>query len=246
MRVLLLFTLLSITNLSAQSVSFGFTGCAGLAPPATKSNIQGDFEFDAKMGYFAQGGIFVEFQTKNNYSFRISEQGTATQYGFRVDFDPDLQPEVPINDYSVHRSWLTSRQIDFKIGIPVFLKEENLWRLTAGLGIRRILSAGISYSYVMGISPNQSVTCFRSRISQGGGNYLCGIVGVEREIRLLKKYAFLAGFEVQLAEQPEAFGTYEYFPARTVSYSSGNFTVSSLSFSFRLTAPVLWWKKKEK
>jgi hypothetical protein len=232
-----------LSTLSAQSISFGFIGCAGFAPQVIVNNAQGPFLFDRKSGHFAQGGLFFSYQTKTNWRFRLSEQGTATQYGFRVDFDPALQPEVPISSYSVFRSWLTSRQASIDVGIPVLVGNKQVL-IIAGIGLRRILSSGDSYSFVIGIAPNQSVQCFRSRVTQGGGNYLCGMLGAEKQIRIWKNYEISAGVIFQLTESPEAYGRYEYFPARTVSYSSGQFTVSSFSASFRLAAPVLWWKKK--
>jgi hypothetical protein len=232
-------------RLHSQSIALGLTGAGGVLPKTIAVNNIGVFKPRLTQPLIAQGGIYIQVDFASRFFVRVSGQLTGVQYGVKVDFDPVQQPEVPFQTNSVNRFWFNGIQPELRIGYKLPLYPQRPLFLVAGLGNRFSYSTANVYSFVIGLSSGQTLSCYEEILDTNDSRIPMFSIGAEYNITLWRNYSIMAGLEYQYARSAESQVDYEFFPAQTVSYSSGKYSLSPHGFCLRLSVPVLWWKKKE-
>jgi hypothetical protein len=233
-------------RLHSQSFVLGLTGAGGVLPKTNAVNSSGIFKPRLTQPLIAQGGIYIQVDFASRFFVRVSGQLTGVQYGVKVDFDPAQQPEVPFKTNSVNRFWFNAIQPELRIGYKLPLYQQRSLFLVAGLGTRVSYSTANVYSFVIGLSAGQTLLCYEEILDTNDSRIPIFSIGAEYAITLWRNYSIMAGLEYQYARSAESQVNYEFFPAQTVSYSSGKYSLSPHGFCLRLSVPVLWWKKKDK
>ncbi|MCA6364610.1 MAG: hypothetical protein IM638_16370 [Bacteroidetes bacterium] len=232
------------TFLNGQTFALGLTGAGGMVSKTKPVTANGIFAPRLTQPLIAQGGIYLQVDLADVFFIRLSGQFTAVQYGVNVEFDPSLQPEVPFKVNSENRFWLNGLQPELRIGYSFPLNSQRKLFLMAGFGRRFNYSTANVYSFVMGLPSGQGLLCYEETFDSNESRVPVLSFGLEYPITLGVNYTIFIGLEYQYARSSSSQVNYEFFPARSVSYSSGNYGISPHHASLRLSLPVLWWKKK--
>lgn len=232
------------TFLNGQIFALGLTGAGGISSKTNPVTTTGVFAPRLSQPFMAQGGIYLQVNLADMFFVRLNGQFTAVQYGENVEFDPSLQPEVPFKANSVNRFWLNGLQTEIRIGYSLPLNSQRRLFLMAGFGRRLNYSTANVYSFVMGLPSGQGLLCYEETFDSNESRVSVLSFGLEYPVTLVKNYTIFIGLEYQYARSSSSRVNYEFFPAQSVSYSSGSYGISPHHVSLRLSLPVFWWKKK--
>lgn len=193
----------------------------------------------------AQGGPYLNFELAKGLFIRANAQHTGINYGVRIDFDPDKQPEVPFPTYSKNRFWFTAPQLELRVGYKVRLCSDQFIFIVAGYGKRTIYSTRHRYSSSIGLDNGQGVRLYQESLFIPDSRVPVYSVGAEYAIPVWRNYAILIGLEYQYCDFVFNPIYYEFFPARTTSYAAGSYRVSPHQIALRASVPLLVWKMKK-
>jgi|GEM_PF-6391897 hypothetical protein len=241
-----LLSLFAWCNLNGQTLSFGFTGASGVMKAPQAVSDYGELKPRTLPQYMAQGGPYLNFELAMGFFIRASAQHTGINYGVRIDFDPNKQPEVLFATYSKNRFWFTAPQLEFRLGRIVKVFSNQSLFIVAGYGRRYIYSTGHSYSSSVGLASGQGFSLYRESLFIPDSRVPVYSLGAEYAIPVWRNYDILIGLEYQYCDFVFNPIYYEFFPARTASYSSGTYKVSPHQIALRVSVPLLIWKKKKK
>jgi hypothetical protein len=241
-----LLSLFAWSNLNGQTLSFGFTGASGVMKAPQAVSDYGELKPRTLPQYMAQGGPYLNFELAMGFFIRASAQHTGINYGVRVDFDPSVQPETPVQTYSKNRFWFTAPQLEVRLGYKVKLDAEKSIFIIAGYGRRTIYSTRHTFTSVVGLSTGQGLVLYKERLYMPDSRVPVYSIGAEYAIPVWRNYDILIGLEYQYCDFVFNPIYYEFFPARTASYSSGTYKVSPHQIALRVSVPLLIWKKKKK